>query len=471
MHFLNAPTKDNLFGLFLIFATLAVLLLVVQWRSKRALGLPLVYAFTLSIIHAVSAYIHTIPKYTPRHAILVQTGVGLESTFYGFRMMVFGFAAFVLGVIICPLFVRRQAQIQPFVPSPALTTQLPGTLIIIAFLSFFVFAPIFRLLPSLGSLTTAGCSCSVAGVYLFCWQAFQKRNYPKLLLGLASTGIIPIITMVFMGFAGYGASAAAVIWLLVVSFYRPRWLALVMLALSLFVGLSFYLSWMNQREGIRDTVRDQRALESRFEKVIPIFENFQWLDFSRQDHLELIDVRLNQNDLAGKAWRQLEIGRVAFANGRTLWLAAIAWIPRILWPGKPVTGGGGAIVSEFTGQRFAEGTSVGVGQVMEFYINFGWAGLFAGFLILGLAMRWLDMRAADHLAAGDQWGCARWMLPAIGMIQPGGQMSEVIGSIATYAVFATIVHHLLFKRFYDTGSGQPLRSGQRSATMSRRRYS
>ena len=92
------------------------------------------------------------------------------------------------------------------------------------------------------------------------------------------------------------------------------------------------------------------------------------------------------------------------------------------------------------------------------------------FLLFGIALRWLDMRAAARLSLGDQWGCARWLLPAIGLIQPGGQMSEVIGSTAAFAVFGTIVHHLLFKKFYDVGLAQPVGQMNRRSSGSRRRY-
>jgi hypothetical protein len=322
--------------------------------------------------------------------MLVQSGLTLETTFYGFRMTVLGMAAFVLGVLICPFFVSRRSESRPFLPCRELTTQLPGTLVIVAFLSFFVFAPVFRLLPSLGTLTTAGCSCSVAGLYLYCWQAFQQRSHAHLLLGLVATAVIPVITMLFMGFAGYGASAAAMVWLLVLSFYRPRWISFAVLAVVLYLGLSFFLNWMIERELIRDAVREQFALGSRVERVVSIFEDFQLLDFSRQDHLEVVDSRLNQNDLAGKAWRHLELGRVGFANGETLLIAAIAWVPRILWPGKPVTGGGGDLVSRFTGQRFADGTSVGAGQVLEFYVNLVGRGFLSAFSSLA-------------------WRCAGWI--------------------------------------------------------------
>ncbi len=46
-------------------------------------------------------------------------------------------------------------------------------------------------------------------------------------------------------------------------------------------------------------------------------------------------------------------------------------IPRALWPNKPVVGGSGDLVSTYTGIRFADGTSVGIGQVLESFVNFG----------------------------------------------------------------------------------------------------
>ena len=58
-------------------------------------------------------------------------------------------------------------------------------------------------------------------------------------------------------------------------------------------------------------------------------------------------------------------------------------VPRALWPDKPAVGGGGSLVTEYTGIPFEEGTSVGAGQVLEFYVNFGIPGVLAGFAGLG----------------------------------------------------------------------------------------
>jgi hypothetical protein len=58
-------------------------------------------------------------------------------------------------------------------------------------------------------------------------------------------------------------------------------------------------------------------------------------------------------------------------------------IPRVLWPDKPAVGGGGDIVSQFTGVQFARGTNIGPGQVLGFYMNFGIWGVIGGVCCLG----------------------------------------------------------------------------------------
>src|SRR5205814_7729697 len=100
-------------------------------------------------------------------------------------------------------------------------------------------------------------------------------------------------------------------------------------------------------------------------------------------HRGAIDRRLNQNFLVGAAAASLESGQVEYASGATLGNMIVALIPRAIWPDKPAVGGGGSVVADFTGIEFAEGTSVGAGQVLEFYVNFGTWGVIGGFLLLG----------------------------------------------------------------------------------------
>ncbi len=88
-----------------------------------------------------------------------------------------------------------------------------------------------------------------------------------------------------------------------------------------------------------------------------------------------------------------------YAGGQTIIDALVtAFIPRIFWPDKPITGGSNELAEKYGDMVIAEGTSVGVGAIGELYINGGtWAVLF-GMLSLGcLAGFLLKMGYLDHV--------------------------------------------------------------------------
>lgn len=452
--FLAEPTKANLNTLLAIYMVAIVVMLLQQWNSRRAIGLPLAYSFAFSIIYAVGAFIYGLPGYTPKSDILVQGGYSLQNTFMGFKAACLGYCFFVIGVLAATLLLRTDPKPKVFYADRYITTHLPGTFLIISLLCFFG-APVLTRIPSFGSMSTAGAYISVLAVYIYCFRSYLAKDMQRFVLGLMSTAAFPFVTILFLGFAGYGANAAAMVWMFVLRFYRPRWLSLAVLALVLFGGLTFYVNWMREREQIRLSVWGEQTMENRIDRFYGIIEHFEMLSFKKQYHLELIDNRLNQNDLAGKAVRYLAQGKVEYANGYTLWVAAIAWVPRILWPGKPATGGSGGVVSYFTGQKFAEGTSVGAGNVLEFYVNFGWYGVMGGFFVLGYVITWFDRRGAFYFQQGDYWSATRWLLPGLGLIQPGGLVAEATGSCSAFAVFVLILHHAFFKKFYDVAVRVP----------------
>jgi len=105
-----------------------------------------------------------------------------------------------------------------------------------------------------------------------------------------------------------------------------------------------------------------------------------------------------------------------------------------------VVAGGGKIVSEYTGIAFADDTSVGLGQVMEFYINFGRYGVIFGFLCFGLIVGLLDWQAAKCLDAGNPTGFGMWYLPGLSFMQTGGSLVEVFGTFAASVVTAYVAN-------------------------------
>jgi hypothetical protein len=119
-----------------------------------------------------------------------------------------------------------------------------------------------------------------------------------------------------------------------------------------------------------------------------------------------------------------------------MWEALLSFIPRALWPDKPVFGGSPAIVSEMTGLELSPTTAFGVGQVMEFHINFGIPGLVAGFLLLGWLLGTLDRKAAAAEIRGDLGRVILFFLPGAALIEPLGSMVELAGGAGAALVAA-----------------------------------
>jgi putative effector of murein hydrolase LrgA (UPF0299 family) len=89
-----------------------------------------------------------------------------------------------------------------------------------------------------------------------------------------------------------------------------------------------------------------------------------------------------------------------------------------------------------TGLYLDEDTSWGVGNVMEFQINFGIPGLIGGFLMLGWLLGTLDRSAAEAERAGQLSRVFFFFLPAVALIQPLGSLVELSGGAAAALVAA-----------------------------------
>ena len=445
LDFLATPSHENVRALCWIWLVIFILLLWQQWLSKRTFGLPIVYGFGLSMIHLIGGCAYGFDYYAPSSEYLLQGGYSIKVTHAGFWMSTLGFGCFVLGVMIGPLFFNKDPEPLKVQLDPQVTTKLPGTLFILSLAFFFVIAPITRRIPSVSALGAGGIHFSVIAVFLFCYLAYQRRDFLNFKKGMMATAGFPLLTVVTMGFMSYGIAAAVAIWMLVFRFFRPRWISAAVLMVVLTCGLTAFVNWMFGRDYIRKSY-----VSDRFAKVVQVVENFEFFDPYKQTHLEAIDSRLNQNDFVGKAMFWTGVRR-PFADGQTIWVGLTAWIPRILWPGKPVLGGSGNMVTNYTGQELSETTSFGVGQVLEFYVNFGTTSVVFGFIIFGVGLAFIDQRAAFYLSQGDYWNLSRWMLPALGMIQPNGSLGEVVSALAANGVLVWLMHQFIFGKYYKPG--------------------
>ncbi len=436
------------------------LLLALAWRrGARTAGLPLCYVLSLATIHFAGAWVSILPDGPSDHSAIVALG---------FRECFGGILAFTAGVLLFELFVvgTRAAEKNP---SPAYAHRSPpartmpgpaqpmkaharadpamatgvrrlGSRVIAAYIllgiAFAVTAPLVSSVPSVAALAHRGSYLVVAGFCLGCFRAGQIGGNVAILTWIAGTCAFPIFTILTAGFIGYGVFAAMMVLSFALVFYRPRWQAVAGLAAVAYLGLSAYVTYMRDRDEMRETVWGGQTYAVRWEKLRAIFIQFEFFRPGNERQLQAIDDRLNQNYLMGLACIHLESGLVPWAHGRTLWRAVLAVVPRIVWPEKPVVAGSGQLVSEYTGLVFAEGTSVGIGPVMEFFVNFGRAGVIIGFCCLGVALRLFDWQAARCLHRADPAGFVLWYLPGLSFLQTEGSLVEVLGTCAASLALA-----------------------------------
>lgn len=465
-------SKESLQTLLLIWAGLCFILLLATWFSKRpGVGLPLCYAFSTSLLYVPGAIAYAMPGYQPKSQVLLDNQASLKATQLGFEITTIGLLGLVLAWFFATPIIGTKVRLQAIRLTPVINSKLPGTLLIMSLLFFFVLTPIMKLIPSLGSIGAAGVSLSMVAVSAACWHAWKAGNKTKFYRWLIGSSIaFPFVTLIFMGFMSFGTASVITVWMFVMSFYRPRWLAILALFLFIYGGMSVYVNYMRQRNAIRESVWGQQEMSSRFDHIANMADDFELLDLSNNYHLEALDIRLNQNHLVGLSANYIARGRVDFARGFTLWVAATAWIPRILWPDKPSMAGSSGMVAHFTGLSFPKGTSVGIGHVMELFINYGRWSVFTGLFVIGFLLRWFDLRAGQYLVAGDYWSFGRWLLPATGLLNVAGNVATAVASMAAAFVFVTAIHRAFFASYYTASvDAGPARIPAHTRTWAMRR--
>jgi len=409
------------------------------WRRVATVGLPLCYILSLSMIHWMGGLIHILPtrwRSGPDPFSLV----GFEQAFWG--ILAFATGTFVLAPLILKMFAQGEVGPAGMRATPY-QLRLPYIYIGLGILFFGVLAPALRAVPSIYAASVSGIYLVVVGLCLACWSAFIRRNYLELVAWLFAVCLIPLVTIVTIGFVGYGAGASLLVLTFVVTLYRPQWQALIGFGLIGFLGLSLFITYFRDRPEIRAKVWGGADYADRIDTFATTLGKFEFIDFQNPRHLQAIDDRLNQNYLVGRVVRTIELGQEEFAYGGTVYDGLLALVPRILWPEKPVTAGSWGVVSRYARVYVDPSTSVGIGHVMEFYINFGTPGVIVGFLILGIVIRIVDVMAAFQLHRGNWQGFMSWFLPTMALLNVGGSLVELFGTMAASTVLVFIVNKIL----------------------------
>jgi hypothetical protein len=443
----------------LIWTAAAVATVLWRWRSGAVgVGLVPAYLISLALNHWLAAALFTlgVPPVSADLAIVEA----------GFRQSVYAVLAFGAGsLLLAPLLLGIFQTAEPASSRPREEPSLPLAYLGLGLLCWLVLPRFLGRIPTVAALVSSGWPLAVVGVNLACWQAWQGGRPLRLLLWLLGAVCgLPALTVLSAGFIGYGVAALLAVLSFVGSFYRPRWRVLAVGALLAYGGLTLYVGYMRDRDLIRQAVWGGQDLAARVERISDTVSSLEPFDPNNPSHVLQVDRRLNQNTLVGAGVDYLEVRRVRpFAYGATLWDGLIALVPRLVWPDKPVVAGSGGLVSDFTGWVFAENTSVGIGHVLEFYVNFGSPGVVLGFLALGVAVTAADHGAGVRLRRGDWRGFALWYLPGLTLLQVGGSLVELTSGAGAALAVAVLVN-----RFVLDAGREPLTDWS-AAPLPRRR--
>jgi hypothetical protein len=434
---------SEIFRLFVIGCVLSLFIVWKLFRSSRQgpthVGLQLSYLAGFWMNHWAALAIYLLPWYC---------GEQPTFTLLGARQSLYALIGFTAGVTLIPIVFKLRARAHP---SP---TEIPSSIrypMLILGLTFQLVLPRISVIPGLQWIFSGGQAFAVIAVILSIWNAVCKRDRRLAQQWLLAGLFFPFSSIVGAGFLGFGIVALMpVVIFSLVFLIRKNLLKLAVFGtVGGYLLLSVFVTYMRDRAEIRQAVWKSRDFTERFSRIANTFSNFEFFSPHDDRHLKAMDARLNQNWLVGAAVVHSDSTQ-EWAAGATLRDAALGVIPRLLWPDKPAAGSGD-LVSKYTGIEFDESTSVGIGQVMEFYVNYGTPMVVLGFFIWGGLLAWLDTICVRALSSGNIARFITTFMMGLPLLQIGGSLVEVVtgvvgGMVMAYAFNTTMITRMRRRR-------------------------
>lgn len=420
-------------------ALAALLVLLDRRHGPVPLFLCASYIAALAVQHWPGAFAHALPALDTEDA---------HNTAVGMTYSTLGLAFFVLGAALVPSpmqGIRRLGQAFRIALTPATLKKghdFARVLLIGGLVAWAAERTSLMGLPSVTSIIAAGKAFLIAGLSLKAWLYWHTGRRLQVHVCIACTVLLPAYTMLGSGFIWFGISYMMTVLIFIGTFYRPRALLFGLATVTIIAGISFFVSYMQHRDALREATWSGGGMEQRLETFKAMLADTTVFDPTNPDHLWPLTGRLNQNELVGAAVSYVPRFK-EYADGKTIYFAVIALIPRAIWPDKPITSGSMGMVTDYTGITFGESTSVGMGQVMEFYINFGPIGVCVGYLLFGALLRSIDMRAGISLLRADWPRFVLWFMIGAAMLAPLNQLLEVTSSMAAAFVLGFLVNKVL----------------------------
>lgn len=117
------------------------------------------------------------------------------------------------------------------------------------------------------------------------------------------------------------------------------------------------------------------------------------------------------------------------AWGRQILGVFLFWVPRSVWPDKPIDTG--TMLGEFKGYGF---TNLSAPMWSELMINFGWVGLVVGMIVIGFLLRRLDLRSEAALRLSKIPPVLGCIIPFYLLIILRGSLLQAMANLAVILV-------------------------------------
>lgn len=417
-----------------------------HWRQSRpGVGLVMAHILNMWMIHWLPGALYLMPWYSQPRPIDVMIA--------GMWQSLYATLAFCGGCYFSEKIIKKKLLLGPGpIVKPASIERVSYFYMLFGLFCYFVLFPLGGRLPSITSLVSNGWNLFALGLALQGWRSLTEGKRLHLLKWLLGGMLLPIITVSASGFMSFGIFLLIVLASFLSMYYRPRWHVVLFGVLGLYIFLSVYVTYMRDRGELREVIWGGSEYSERFSSLWQTAVTLEAFNIFDESHLWRIDDRLNLTSQVGQAVNVINEGHKDLAWGDTLIDSALALVPRAIWWNKSVKAGSGTLVEEYTGFNYNnETTSVGIGQVMEMYINFGTTGVVVGFFLIGLVVTWFDQLAAGRLYAGDWPGFAFWFLPGLGFLGVGGSFVELTATMASGFILMLLINQFLLPRVLTWG--------------------
>lgn len=427
----------------LIWALVFIFLIVYLWRRRQqGVGITATYLVFLAAGYWLQGAIYALPWYERMYPP--------ETILSGFQMSLIALISLTFGVVVVAPFLRTQHRRM----APTVTSRKAGEAVsqerlhkitwaytASGLLVYLVVAVVLGDVPTLGAFLGGIQRLYHVGILFLIWLTFTEVPLKKSRLLIIGSLIIiwPLFTITRDGFLGFGIIPITLLLIFpAFRFVKPR-IVLVIAPVVILLGTSIIMTYFEGRNAIRNVAWSDATTDTRVTTLGEVFTTgFRIVNIFDPDQLAVIDLRFALNWLTGRGIERLESGVIPYANGETIRDAFLMVLPRFLWTDKPLVVGGQTLVNQYTGIFMYGATSVALGQVLEFYVNFGTLGVILGFALLGVLLSNIDRKVSILLRENSLFQAAVWIVPCFGLwlvednfiTAVGGAVSAVIAVIA-----------------------------------------